>query len=146
LPWEKWTVFHHPSQREMAERTFSGPAHVAGSAGTGKTVVAVHRTVRLAERGQDARVLLTTFSNPLAGALASKVKILAGEANPAAWRITVAPFFGIARELYQLAFAKSANLVPDDLLRSLITKAREAEGARFNERFLISEWTHVVDA
>lgn len=146
LPWEKWTVFLHPSQRDLAERTFSGPAHVAGSAGTGKTVVAIHRAVRLAQRGQDARVLLTTFSEPLAGALASKVKILAGEGSPVAERITVAPFFGIARELYQLAFAKSANLVPDDLLRSLMTKARESEGAKFNERFLMSEWTHVVDA
>ena len=146
LPWEKWTVFLHPSQRAMAEQTYSGPARVAGSAGTGKTVVALHRAVRLAERDVNTRVLLTTFSEPLAGALASKVKILAGDTSPAVPRITVAPFFGIARELYQLAFAKSPNLVPDDLLRSLMTKAREAEGTKFNERFLMSEWTHVIDA
>jgi plasmid maintenance system killer protein len=38
-PWEKWTVFLHPSQREIVERDFPGPGHVAGSAGTGKTVM-----------------------------------------------------------------------------------------------------------
>jgi hypothetical protein len=43
LPWEKWTVFLHPSQRTLTKRTYAGPARVAGSAGTGKTVVAVHR-------------------------------------------------------------------------------------------------------
>lgn len=92
-------------------------------------------------------MLLTTFSDPLSAALASKVRILAGEASPAVARITVAPFFGIARELYQLAFARTPNLVQGDLLASLMAKARDAEKAgRFNERFLMSEWTHVVDA
>lgn len=146
LPWEKWTVFLHPSQKAWAERSLAGPARVAGSAGTGKTVVALHRAVRLASRA-DTRVLLTTFSEPLAASLARKVKILAGDNAPAVSRITVAPFFGIARELYQLVFARSPNLVQDDLLRSLIMKARDAENAaKFSERFLMSEWTHVVDA
>ncbi len=147
LPWEKWTVFLHPSQREMVERSYSGPARVAGSAGTGKTVVALHRAVKLASRGPEGRVLLTTFSEPLSAALERKVKILAGDNNPVVGRITVAPFLGIARELYQLVFARSPNLVPEDVLRSLMAKAREAEGAqKFAERFLMSEWTHVVDA
>ncbi len=38
FPWEKWGVFLHPSQRALVERSFSGPARVAGSAGTGKTI------------------------------------------------------------------------------------------------------------
>ncbi len=42
-PWERWTVFLHPAQRELVERRFGGPARIAGSAGTGKTVVALHR-------------------------------------------------------------------------------------------------------
>jgi hypothetical protein len=42
-PWERWTVFLHPAQRDLVERRFGGPARVAGSAGTGKTVVAIHR-------------------------------------------------------------------------------------------------------
>ncbi len=40
-PWEKWAVFLHPAQRDIVERSFSGPVRVAGSAGTGKTVVAL---------------------------------------------------------------------------------------------------------
>jgi len=43
-PWEKWTIFLHPSQQDFVERDYSGPARVSGSAGTGKTIVALHRT------------------------------------------------------------------------------------------------------
>lgn len=41
FPWEKWTVFLHPEQRQWVERDYSCPAHVSGSAGTGKTIVAL---------------------------------------------------------------------------------------------------------
>ena len=41
-PWDKWTIFLHPAQRELVERDLYGPARVAGSAGTGKTIVALH--------------------------------------------------------------------------------------------------------
>ncbi len=68
-PWEKWTVFLHPDQRQIVEKEYNGPARVSGSAGTGKTIVALHRAVFLARNHPDARVLLTTFSNPLANAL-----------------------------------------------------------------------------
>jgi superfamily I DNA and RNA helicase len=61
-PWAKWTVFLHPAQRALVERSYSGPARVAGSAGTGKTIVALHRAAWLARQNPDARVLLTTFS------------------------------------------------------------------------------------
>jgi mRNA-degrading endonuclease RelE of RelBE toxin-antitoxin system len=78
FPWDKWTVFLHPSQHELVDKDFSGPARVAGSAGTGKTVVALHRAVTLARRHPKSRVLLTTFSDPLAHALAAKLYRLAG--------------------------------------------------------------------
>ncbi len=61
-PWEKWTVFLHPAQRQFVERDYNGPARIAGSAGTGKTIVALHRAVLLAKRHPSARILLTTFS------------------------------------------------------------------------------------
>jgi hypothetical protein len=41
FPWEKWTIFLHPAQRQLVERDYSGPARVAGPAGTGKTYLAV---------------------------------------------------------------------------------------------------------
>jgi mRNA-degrading endonuclease RelE of RelBE toxin-antitoxin system len=65
FPWEKWTVFLHPEQRQWVERDYAGPALVSGSAGTGKTIVALHRAVHLARTHPDARVLLTTFSDAL---------------------------------------------------------------------------------
>src|SRR5207247_9724554 len=67
-PWEKWTVFLHPAQREAVEKDYGGPARVAGSAGTGKTIVALHRAVVLAGANPDARVPLTTFPGTLADA------------------------------------------------------------------------------
>src|SRR5205823_9206082 len=65
-PWDKWSIFLHPTQREISRRDYSGPARVAGSAGTGKTIVAAHRAVYLARAHPESRVLLTTFSEPLA--------------------------------------------------------------------------------
>ncbi len=76
-PWEKWAVFLHPTQAALVGRDFSGPARVSGSVGTGKTVVALHRAVRLARANAGARVLLTTFSDALAHALERKLATLA---------------------------------------------------------------------
>lgn len=147
LPWEQWTIFLHPSQRALAERTWAGPARVAGSAGTGKTVVAIHRAAKLAARNERTRVLLTTFSEPLAAALERKVKVLVGDHGTVVPRIIVQPFVGIARDLYQLVHGRPPQIAASDLVESLLLKAVAAEpGPPINERFLISEWKHVVDA
>lgn len=146
-PWERWTVFLHPSQRRVVEQSFSGPAKIAGSAGTGKTVVAVHRAVRLAEDDSDARLLLTTFSRPLASALERKLRILVGEQASVIPRITVAPFRGIAEELFQLAFGKRPQIATEEQVGRALAEAAEAHAVdAFTPRFLISEWLHVVDA
>lgn len=71
-PWDKWTIFLHPEQRQIVERNYQGPARVAGSAGTGKTIVALHRAAHLARTNPEARVLLTTFSDTLANTLHTK--------------------------------------------------------------------------
>lgn len=68
-PWEKWAVFLHPDQETLVARSYNGPARVSGSAGTGKTVVALHRAVHLLNANTDASVLLTTFSESLIRAL-----------------------------------------------------------------------------
>ena len=59
----------HPAQRELVEGDFGGPARVSGSAGTGKTIVALHRAVFLARKNPNARVLFTTFSESLGNSL-----------------------------------------------------------------------------
>ncbi len=66
FPWEKWTVFLHPDQCQLVEKNYNGPARVSGSAGTGKTIVALHRAAYLARANTKSRILLTTFSDTLA--------------------------------------------------------------------------------
>ena len=88
-PWERWTVFLHPDQRGTVERNYNGPARVSGSAGTGKTVVALHRAAHLARTRPEARVLLTTFSDALAKQLQAKLKVLMSNEPEASARIEV---------------------------------------------------------
>jgi superfamily I DNA/RNA helicase len=64
-----WRVFLHPEQRKYAKRSYSGPFRLSGGAGTGKTVVLLHRTRMLAKREPDSRILLTTFTTNLADQL-----------------------------------------------------------------------------
>lgn len=65
-PLEKWRVFLHPTQRKNVIKEFNGPARVLGGAGTGKTVVAMHRArylaKKLCEAGGNEKILFTTFS------------------------------------------------------------------------------------
>lgn len=146
-PWEKWSVFLHPDQRELVARRFAGPARVTGSAGTGKTVVALHRAMRIARDNPESRVLLTTFSEPLAALLQRKLRVLAGPDRQAIERVTVASFLGIAEELHQLVFARKAHLATAEIVRSLLARARAEGGEDLpGEQFLLSEWTNVIDA
>ena len=112
FPWEKWGVFLHPSQRALVERSFSGPARVAGSAGTGKTIVAIHRAVQLARENPNAKVLLATFSEPLAVELAKKVLVLAPDTSGIVPRITTASFQGIAEQMFQLEHGMRPRIAP----------------------------------
>jgi hypothetical protein len=147
FPWEKWGVFLHPSQRALVERSFSGPARVAGSAGTGKTIVAIHRAVRLARENPNARILLASFSQPLADAMAKKLLVLAPETSGIVPRIMTASFRGIAEQMYQLEHGVRPRIASDVVLRERLRSAVTATGLKgFSERFLLSEWTNVVDA
>ena len=66
-PLEKWRVFLHPTQRKITKRDYSGSARVLGGAGTGKTVVAIHRAKNLASKLHSSeRILFTTFTANLA--------------------------------------------------------------------------------
>ncbi len=147
FPWEKWGVFLHPSQWALVERSFSGPGRVAGSAGTGKTIVAIHRAVRLARENPNAKVLLATFSEPLAAELAKKLLVLAPETGGVVPRITTASFRGIADQMFQLEYGLRPRIASDAVLRERLRAAAESAGLKgFSERFLLSEWTNVIDA
>lgn len=147
FPWEKWGVFLHPSQRDLVGRSFSGPARVAGSAGTGKTIVAIHRAVRLARDNPNARILLASFSEPLADALGRKVLVLAPETGGIVPRITTASFRSIAEQMFQLEYGVRPRIANEAALRERMRDAANAAGLKgFSERFLLSEWNNVIDA
>jgi mRNA-degrading endonuclease RelE of RelBE toxin-antitoxin system len=145
FPWDKWTVFLHPAQRQWVEREFKGPARVSGSAGTGKTIVALHRAVYLTRRYPEARVLLTTFSPTLANALRNKLKRLISQEPRLAERLEVHALDNIGQRLYEANFGK-CQLATADLIRELLsTASKQVEGNKFSQTFLFSEWQQVVD-
>lgn len=146
FPWEKWTIFLHPEQQQWVERDYNGPARVSGSAGTGKTIVALHRAAYLARKHPDARVLLTTFSDTLAHALHTKLKRLLGNEPRLAERIDVHSLEAIGLRLHK-AHVGPATIAARDVLREMIREAAGAiEGHKFSAHFLLTEWEQVVDA
>jgi mRNA-degrading endonuclease RelE of RelBE toxin-antitoxin system len=145
-PWEKWTVFLHPAQRQLVERDYSGPARVSGSAGTGKTIVALHRAVFLARANPDARVLLATFSDTLANALGTKLRRLIGNEPRLGERVEVYSMTAIGRRLYELNFGRPQIASRETIRELLDAAAGEVEGNKFSLHFLMTEWEQVVDA
>jgi mRNA-degrading endonuclease RelE of RelBE toxin-antitoxin system len=144
-PWEKWTVFLHPAQRQLVERDFSGPARVSGSAGTGKTIVALHRAVHLARTNPDARVLLTTFSDTLANALREKLRRLIYSEPKLAERLEVHAMNAIGRRLYELNIGR-VQVADSDLIKDILVNVAVGQGTRYSRNFLWSEWQQVADA
>ncbi len=146
FPWEKWTVFLHPEQRQGVERHYTGPARVSGSAGTGKTIVALHRAAFLARTHPTARVLLTTFSDTLASALHTKLKCLIGSEPRLAERMDVLSLNAIGQSLYQSHYGP-ITLADREKVREEITVSSKAVGGhKFSLYFLLTEWEQVVDA
>ena len=146
FPWEKWTVFLHPDQRQWVERDYGGPARVSGSAGTGKTIVALHRAAHLVRTNPDARVLLTTFSDTLAHALQTRLKRLLGNEPRLGERIDVHSLNAIGLRLYK-AHIGQGTIANRQTVRDLVREAAMGTGGhKFSLLFLLTEWEHVVDA
>ena len=146
FPWDKWSVFLHPEQRQLVERHYTGPARVSGSAGTGKTIVALHRAVFLARANQDARVLLTTFSDILANALRTQLRRLISNEPRLAERLEVHSIDGIGEHLYK-SHCGPVNLAPREVVHDVLRAAAAKVGNhKFSAAFLLTEWEQVVDA
>lgn len=145
-PWDKWTIFLHPAQRELVEKEFNGPARVAGSAGTGKTVVALHRAAFLARTNRDSRILLTTFSDTLSNALQTKLRRLIHHEPRLGDNIEVYSINTIGRRLYEMQFGVLRIATTDEIQELLLEASSEIEGQKFSQHFLRAEWEEVVDA
>ena len=145
-PWEKWTVFLHPEQRRFATGDYNGPARVSGSAGTGKTIVALHRAVYLAKNNPDARVLLATFSETLAYTLKIKLRTLIHNQPRLGEQIEVYAMNAIGERLYNANIGK-VRIASTETVRSLLVEsAAKIGGHSFSHHFLTTEWEQVVDA
>ena len=146
-PWDRWSIFLHPAQRAIVEREYTGPARVSGSAGTGKTIVALHRAVHLARTNPNARVLLTTFSETLANALRDRLRILVSSEPRLAERVEVYAIDALGKRLFELNLG-TPSFAPDTQIRTLIeeaaTNSRETADSRAG--FMLTEWEQVVDA
>ena len=76
-PLDRWRVFLHPTQKKICEMDYSGPARILGGAGTGKTVVAIHRAKKLSSKAKASeRVLFTTFTANLANDIYANLKTI----------------------------------------------------------------------
>lgn len=145
-PWEKWTVFLHPAQRQLVERDYNGPARVSGSAGTGKTIVALHRAVFLTRNNPDSRVLLTTFSDTMANALRTKLRRLISIEPRLGERLEVHAMNTIGQRLYELNFGKPKVAAREVIRQFLAEASASVKGHKFTQHFLWTEWEQVVDA
>lgn len=142
--WQEWTVFLHPSQRRVVDRTYTGAARLTGGAGTGKTVVALHRAARLARAGR--RVLLTTYTRTLVTHLEEMLGAL-NLAPEARARITVMTVHALAHQVAQEL--RLPHREPEDSPAAL--KARFGQAAQelslsLTPEFLLAEWRGVIEA
>lgn len=146
FPWDKWTIFLHPSQRQLVERDYNGPARVAGSAGTGKTIVALHRAVFLARQHPETRVLLATFSDTLASALRGKLRRLVSNEPRLAERLEVHSMDAVGERIFEAAHGRPKMLDRTVLHQILAESAATVGGNKFSPTFLVGEWNELVDA
>ena len=147
-PLELWRIFLHPSQRSIVEKDYNGAVRVLGGAGTGKTVVAMHRARWLAEKvftKENDRILFTTFTKNLAADIKENLrKLCPAEVmkrvdiiNIDAWVIQFLKKHGYTRTL---VFSDSTgefwqnaiNMAPSEL--------------DIDESFYLQEWSQVIQA
>ncbi len=139
-PFEAWRLYLHPSQRYLTEGDFHGPVKVTGAAGTGKTVVAMHRARHLSRQGK--RVLLTTFGKRLSQDIQKRVGDLCSleERN----RIRVST-------VHSQALAVLGKVQPgvqgrnSDFTRKTLEETLPEDLMGFAKQFLFEEWQYLVD-
>jgi hypothetical protein len=142
-PLDQWRVFLHPSQRALVEMNSAGPVRVLGGAGTGKTVVLLHRAARLVHQSTGPqRILVTTFTRNLAGDLEIQLgSLLHPKDHP---RVEV-----VNLHRWAVAFLRRQGvrcvLAQDRRRRRLMEQATLlADELGFSARFYLEEWDQVV--
>ena len=143
-PLERWRVFLHPSQRRLAERHWNGPVRLLGGAGTGKTVVAMHRARWLARELPEGRILLTTFTRNLAADIENNLRSICSPEEMQRIEVTnldrwVQRFLRGKRLRFRLSFGRDRQAWRAAL-------ARKPSGQPFSDSFYSDEWEQVLQA
>jgi superfamily I DNA/RNA helicase/mRNA-degrading endonuclease RelE of RelBE toxin-antitoxin system len=146
-PLSQGRIFLHPSQARLVALKSSGPVRVLGGAGTGKTVVAMHRARHLARdvfTGSDQRILFTTFTKNLALDIRAQLQELCG---PEVERIDVLHLHGWASQFLESRGVK-VRLIAADTARRFWDQAfaEAAPEDSFDLDFYQDEWRAVVQA
>lgn len=144
--WHKWIVFLHPDQRALASKSWSGPLKVGGAAGTGKTVVALHRARYLLSADSEAQVLLTTYSRTLAARLEQHARLLIPEGSSDDRRLSVVNIHRLARDLWTELRGTSPRIADDRAVQAAVERAIGTSAVcGFTPAFVRSEWAAVID-
>ena len=147
-PLEQWRVFLHPSQRRLVEMRSGGPVRVLGSAGTGKTVVAMHRAAWLARNvcADGQKILFTTFTKNLAADIASNLKKLCSREE---WeRIEVINLDAWVRRFLEKQGFPLKLTYEETSRENFWEKALELTAGNLNypAEFIRGEWDNVIQA
>lgn len=153
-PLEQWRVFLHPSQRGYVERNYHGPFRLLGSAGTGKTVVAMHRAKRLAAQllktHSNQKVLFTTYSRNLATDISSNLRLICTPDE-----MKMIDVINLDRFVYRYLRDKryeyaiwydgdKQHISLDDVWRHAVNEVYTDSLQGMSIRFLRDEWSQVI--
>jgi len=153
-----WRVFLHRDQRRFAYRDYNGPAMVRGGAGTGKTVVAMHRAKHLADQiaedpsREGEQVLVTTFTTSLAYDIEANLKTLCPEhLSKASPRIEVinldrwvSGFLKRKKFERDIAYFGEERARLEEIWREIFDDRGVPEG--LSEAFVRAEWEQIIQA
>lgn len=147
-PFDAWRAFLHPTQQDIAyEPAYAGPVMVTGSAGTGKTVTALHRAVYLARRldpdtAAGPKILVTTFTRSLADALLDQLALLTDD--PAVrGLIEIVNVDRLAHRIVAQDRGGQPRLPDQQQWRAAWDAAAAASGG-FTAAFLEREWEQII--
>lgn len=148
-PLESWRVFLHSSQRKIKEREFNGPARILGGAGTGKTVVAMHRAKYLAKNvfnNPDDRILFTTFTKNLVEDIRDNMKSIckSGEMNRIEFINLDKWIIGFLRKnnyRYNVVYGEKIDKLWEQALAECASETNETD---LTINFFKDEWHNVI--
>jgi hypothetical protein len=141
--WQEWIIFLHPAQRVAVERDLKGAIRVGGGAGTGKTVVAAHRTAWLAQSYPNERILLTTFTGVLADNLKQRVEQIIGSLYGTG--IEVLTLHALAMRLFKQRLNRTETVIDTEAQNALLEQAIREVHSPYNLAFVRPEWETIID-